>query len=150
MLVIGLMSGTSFDAIDAALVEVTRAEDTLELAVRAFLMQPFDPALHERVRGLLPPNAGSTAAVCEVNMLLGEAFAQAALAVAAAADLPIDAVDLIASHGQTVYHQVAPGAVRSTLQLGAPAMIAERTGRTVVADFRPRDLAAGGQGAPLA
>jgi anhydro-N-acetylmuramic acid kinase len=113
-------------------------------------MQSFDPALRERVRGLLPPNSGSTAEVCEVNALLGEAFAQAALAVAAQADLSIDAVDLVASHGQTVYHQVAPGATRSTLQLGAAAEIVERTGRTVAADFRPRDMAAGGQGAPLA
>jgi anhydro-N-acetylmuramic acid kinase len=150
MLMIGLMSGTSVDAIDAALVVVVREGDTLFLTVRAFLMQSFDPALRERVRGLLPPSSGSTAEVCEVNALLGEAFAQAALAVAAAADIPIDAVDLIASHGQTVYHQVAPGAVRSTLQLGTPAVIAERTGCTVTADFRPRDIAAGGQGAPLA
>ena len=150
MRVIGLMSGTSLDAIDAALVEFKRMGDTLFLTVRAFTMQPFDPALRERVRGLLPPSSGSTAEVCEVNMLLGEAFAQAALAVATQADLPIDAVDLVASHGQTVYHQVAPGAARSTLQLGAPAAVAERTGRTVAADFRPRDIAAGGQGAPLA
>jgi anhydro-N-acetylmuramic acid kinase len=150
MRIIGLMAGTSLDAIDAALIEVVREGGTVFLTIRAFLMQPFDPALRDRVRGLLPPSSGSTAEVCEVNALLGEAFAQAALAVAARADLPIDAVDLVASHGQTVYHQVAPGATRSTLQLGAPATIAERTGRTVAADFRPRDIAAGGQGAPLA
>ena len=149
MLVIGLISGTSVDAIDAALVEIEREGDTLQLRVHAFLMQPFEPALHERVRGLLPPNTGSTAAVCEVNALLGEAFAQAAQAVAAQARVPITMVDLIASHGQTVYHQIAPGAVRSTLQRGAAAVIGERTGCTVVADFRPRDMAAGGEGAPL-
>jgi anhydro-N-acetylmuramic acid kinase len=150
MLVIGLISGTSVDAIDAAVVEIARAGQELRVALRAFTMQPFDPALRERVRGLLPPSQGSTAEVCEVNALLGEAFAAAALAVAAQAGLSIDAVDLVASHGQTVYHQVAPGAARSTLQLGAPAALAERTGRTVAADFRPRDIAAGGQGAPLA
>jgi anhydro-N-acetylmuramic acid kinase len=150
MRIIGLMAGTSLDAIDAALIEAVREDGTVFLTIRAFLMQPFEPTLRERVRGLLPPNSGSTAEVCEVNTLLGEAFAQAALAVAAQADLSLDNVDLIASHGQTVYHQVAPGATRSTLQLGAAAEIAERTGRTVAADFRPRDIAAGGQGAPLA
>jgi anhydro-N-acetylmuramic acid kinase len=150
MHIIGLMAGTSLDAIDAALIEAAREDGTVFLTIRAFLMQPFDPALRERVRGLLLPNSGSTVEVCEVNALLGEAFAQAALAVAAQAGLPIDFVDLVASHGQTVYHQVAPGATRSTLQLGAPAVLAERTGRTVAADFRPRDIAAGGQGAPLA
>jgi anhydro-N-acetylmuramic acid kinase len=87
--------------------------------------------------------------VCELNALIGEAFAEAALAGAASAGLPLDAVDLVASHGQTVYHQVAAGRGRATLQLGAPAVIAERTGCTVAADFRPRDVAAGGQGAPL-
>src|SRR5262245_19494625 len=150
MNVIGLMSGTSLDAIDAALVEIERAGDMLKLTIRAFSMQPFDPALRARVRGMLPPSSGSTAEVCEANALLGEAFAHAAPAVAVQAGLPGDAVDLVASHGQTVYHQVAPGAARSTLQLGAPSAIAERTGRTVAADFRPRDIAAGGQGAPLA
>ncbi len=149
MHVIGLISGTSIDAIDAAQVEIERDGDALRLAVRAFAMFPFEPALRERVVALLPPSTGSTAEVCAVNALLGEAFAAAALALAERAGLPIAAVDLIASHGQTVYHQVAVGAVRSTLQLGAPAVLAERTGRTVAADFRPRDIAAGGQGAPL-
>lgn len=149
MNVIGLISGTSMDAIDAALLELHHERDTLLLRQRAFAMHPFEPSLHERMRGLLPPHTGSTAEVCEVNALLGEAFAGAALALAERAGIPIEQVDLIGSHGQTVYHQVAPGAVRSTLQIGAPAVIAERTGRTVVADFRPRDVAAGGQGAPL-
>jgi len=87
--------------------------------------------------------------VCALNVAIGEAFAEAALLVARQAGVAIESVGLIASHGQTVYHQVAAGAERSTLQLGTPAVIAERTGRTVVADFRPRDIAAGGQGAPL-
>jgi anhydro-N-acetylmuramic acid kinase len=149
MLVIGLISGTSIDAIDAALVEIARQDDELQVAVRAFTMQPFAEPLRERVRALLPPNSGSTAEVCEVNVLLGEAFAEAALAVAQDAGVPLSSVDLIASHGQTVYHQVAPGTVRSTLQLGTPAVIAEQTGCTVVADLRPRDMVVGGEGAPL-
>lgn len=149
MLVIGLISGTSIDAIDAALVEIERDDETLTVAVRAFTMQPFAEALRERVRGLLPPNTGATVDVCEVNVLLGQAFAEAARAVAQDAGVPLESVDLIASHGQTVYHQVVTGTVRSTLQLGAPAVIAEQTSCTVVADFRPRDMAVGGEGAPL-
>ncbi len=149
MVVIGLISGTSVDAIDAALVVIEPRDGELILSVRAFAMQPFDPGLQARVRALLPPHQGSTAEVCEINVLLGEAFADAARAVVEQAGLTLDTVDLIASHGQTVYHQIAPGTVRSTLQIGAPAVIAERTACTVVADFRPRDMAAGGEGAPL-
>lgn len=149
MRIIGLISGTSIDAIDAALVEIEREQQTLHLAVRAFRMWPWDEALRERLRGLMPPNVGSTAAVCELNVLAGEAFADAACRLAEDAGVPIESVDLIASHGQTVYHQVAPGTTRSTLQLGAAAIMAERTGCTVAADFRLRDMAAGGEGAPL-
>lgn len=149
MLVIGLISGTSIDAIDAALVEINRRDDTLHVFVHTFAMHPFDPDLRERVRSLLPPHAGSTADVCEVNVLLGEAFARAARNLADQARVALHDIDLIASHGQTVYHQVAPRSVRSTLQLGSPAIIAERTGCTTIADFRPRDMAAGGEGAPL-
>jgi anhydro-N-acetylmuramic acid kinase len=149
MLVIGLISGTSLDAIDAAVVDLRHDAGVLALGLLAYVEYPFPPRLHERLREILPPAAGSVAEVCELNVLLGQAFAAAALAGAQAARLPIDRVELIASHGQTVYHQVTPGSVRSTLQLGAAAVIAEQTARTVVADFRPRDIAAGGQGAPL-
>ena len=141
------MSGTSLDAIDAALVEIARQNDTLLLKLCGFAMQPLDNTLREAVRAVLPPNPGSTRQVCELNVLLGEVFAQAAHAVAENAGVPLAEVDLIASHGQTVWHQ--PDGIRSTLQLGTPAVIAERTGCTVVSDFRPRDIAAGGQGAPL-
>ena len=79
--------------------------------------------------------------------MLGEAFAGAAISVTEQAQIALSSVDLIASHGQTVWHQ--PDGVRSSLQIGAPAVIAERTGCTVISDFRPRDIAAGGQGAPL-
>jgi anhydro-N-acetylmuramic acid kinase len=147
--VIGLISGTSMDAIDAVLVELERVENLLHLHPLAFTMAPLAPALRERMVALLPPRSGSTAEVCTLNVAIGEAFAEAALLVARQAGFAIESVDLIASHGQTVYHQVADVAERSTLQLGSPAVIAERTGRTVVADFRPRDIAAGGQGAPL-
>ncbi|MEP7187578.1 MAG: anhydro-N-acetylmuramic acid kinase [Roseiflexaceae bacterium] len=149
MKVIGLISGTSMDAIDAALVELERVGDRLRLQPLAFTMVPIAPGLRERMVALLPPQRGSTAEVCALNVAIGAAFAEAALLVARQAGVAIESVDLIASHGQTVYHQVQAGAERSTLQLGTPAVIAERTGRTVVADFRPRDIAAGGQGAPL-
>jgi anhydro-N-acetylmuramic acid kinase len=137
------------DAIDAALVELESVGNRLRLHVLAFSMAPLASVLRERLVALLPPCSGSTAEVCALNVAIGEAFAEAALRVARQAGIPIESVGLIASHGQTVYHQVAAGAERSTLQLGTPAVIAERTGRTVVADFRPRDIAAGGQGAPL-
>src|SRR5437870_13529055 len=99
------------DAIDAALVELAREGRTLRARVRDFAMFPFDPALREQVVALLPPYHGSTAAVCAVNVLLGEAFAEAALKLAERAGTPIGAIDLIASHGQTVYHQVGAGQV---------------------------------------
>jgi anhydro-N-acetylmuramic acid kinase len=149
MLVIGLISGTSLDAIDAAVVEIAQSGDTLSLGLRGYVELPYPPRLHQRLRALLPPGTGSVAEVCELHVLVGEAFADAARAVASAAGLALDQVDLIASHGQTVYHQVAPDHTRSTLQLGAPAVIAEMTRRSVTADFRPRDIVAGGQGAPL-
>ncbi|HEY0074944.1 MAG TPA: anhydro-N-acetylmuramic acid kinase [Abditibacteriaceae bacterium] len=147
MNVIGLMSGTSVDAIDAALVQIEKRNEVLELSLRAFVMQPLDNGLRDEVRHLLPPHQGNTQAVCELNFALGEAFAQAAQAVAEKADVAVKDVDLIASHGQTIYHQAK--SPRSTLQIANPAFIAQRTGCTVVSDFRSRDIALGGHGAPL-
>lgn len=145
MNVIGLMSGTSLDAIDAALVEIKVCDDVLEIEVRSFVMQPLDNAIRDAVRQILPPNQGSTRAVCELNFALGEAFAKAAQEAIKAADLT--QADLIASHGQTVFH--VADSPRSTLQISNPAVIAARTNCTVISDFRSRDIALGGHGAPL-
>ena len=148
MIVLGLMSGTSVDAIDAAVVQVSDdADDTLVVRLLAYHEQPIDPALRARIHAVFDPRQGRVDEVCELNVLVGEAFAQAGAVALGAAGVK---ADLVASHGQTVWHQVAPGYVRSTLQIGEPAVLAERLGVTVVADFRPRDIAAGGQGAPLA
>jgi anhydro-N-acetylmuramic acid kinase len=147
MKIIGLMSGTSLDGIDAALVDIKAHESTLHLQLLGFITSPLDAELQEFVRAVLPPHDCSTESLCALNFALGEAFAQAAKTVANACGVSMDDVDLIASHGQTVFHQPQPP--RSTLQLGEAAIIAERTGCTVVSNFRPRDIAADGQGAPL-
>ena len=107
----------------------------------------IEEGLRQRIHTLFDPALSRIDEVCEVNVLLGEAFANAAALAIREAGVR---ADLIASHGQTVWHQVAPGHTRSTLQLAEPSVIAERLGVTTVADFRPRDIAAGGQGAPLA
>ncbi len=150
--VIGLMSGTSADGVDAALVEVEPVGDRPAIRVLAFETTPFPAGLRERI--LAAATAGATEEVCHLNAYLGELFAEAAIGIARTAGLPLESVDLIGSHGQTIHHLPAPRqegrhAVRSTLQIGQPAVIAERTGITTIADFRPRDLAAGGEGAPL-
>jgi anhydro-N-acetylmuramic acid kinase len=147
VIVVGLMSGTSVDGIDAAVVDVTQHEDALVVRLLGYAESAIGEELRRRIHRLFDPEQGRTDEVCEVNVLIGEAFADAAGVALGRAGVQ---ADLVASHGQTVWHQVAPGRTRSTLQLGEPSVIAERLGVTTVADFRPRDIAAGGQGAPLA
>ncbi|QIY74879.1 anhydro-N-acetylmuramic acid kinase [Streptomyces sp. RLB1-33] len=147
MRVIGLMSGTSYDAIDAAAAELTLEGEDLALRPLGMVGEPYDGALREALAAALPPAATTLAEVCRLDTLIGQAFAAAA--VRADRELCDGGAELIASHGQTVYHWVEDGRVHGTLQLGQPAWIAEATGLPVVADFRPRDIAAGGQGAPL-
>jgi anhydro-N-acetylmuramic acid kinase len=152
MKVIGLMSGTSADGVDAALVEIASGDAKPPIRLLAHETAPYPSGLRERI--LAVASGGSTEDVCHLNAYLGELFAEAAVQAARKAGVPLADVSLIGSHGQTIHHLPAPrqeGArtVRSTLQIGAPAVIAERTGVTTVADFRPRDMAAGGEGAPL-
>jgi len=148
MIVVGLMSGTSVDGIDAAVVDIP--DDVRRLRLLAFVSVPFAPPLRERIFRAFRPETSSVDELCRLNFDLGEAFADAALQAIAVASLTTNDVGLIGLHGQTVWHDVAPdGHVTSTLQLGEPCVIAERTGITTIADFRPRDVAAGGQGAPL-
>jgi len=149
-LVIGLMSGTSMDGIDAAVVEITGSGERCRMEPRGFLTVPYPRAVRQSLAAVIG-DAGShsqLARVAELNFQLGELFAKAALGVAHWSRRSLKSIHLIGSHGQTVYH--APrGRTQCTLQLGEPAVIAERTGVTTVADFRPADVAAGGEGAPL-
>ena len=146
-LAVGLMSGTSMDGIDAVVVKI--AGNGLATAVETinFLVHPYPEAVKERLLDL--PSWG-VADVSEMNFVLGELFAEAALRVIQDAGLSRKDVHLVGSHGQTVSHLPrSTGRDGSTLQLAEPCVIAERTGITTVADFRTRDVAAGGEGAPL-
>ncbi|MGN6564176.1 MAG: anhydro-N-acetylmuramic acid kinase [Thermomicrobiales bacterium] len=156
--VVGLMSGTSVDAIDAALVRIRPTADgrRRHVEVLATAETPFAPAVRRAIFDLFPPNPAPVTAVARLDVVLGEAFAGAALALISAAGLTPEQVDLIGSHGQTIYHAPHPPAstddlpaVPVTVQIGSGAIIAARTGITTVYDFRVADLARGGEGAPL-
>ncbi|MET9275578.1 anhydro-N-acetylmuramic acid kinase [Kribbella sp. NPDC003557] len=147
MRVIGLMSGTSYDAIDAAAADLRLDGDQLVLTPLGMLSQPYPDELRAAVAAALPPASTSMEQVCRLDTGIGQAFA--AVARQAVEQLCGGSADLVVSHGQTMFHWVDSGAVHGTLQLGQPAWIAETTGVPVVSDLRSRDVAAGGQGAPL-
>ncbi|MET8720858.1 anhydro-N-acetylmuramic acid kinase [Streptomyces misionensis] len=147
MRVIGLMSGTSFDAIEVAAADLTLDGETLFLRPLGHLSVPYHDDLRDLIAATLPPAATTTQAICALDTGVGQAFAGAA--ARALRELCDGTADLVVSHGQTLHHWVEDGTVRGTLQLGQPAWIAEATGLPVVSDLRSRDVAAGGQGAPL-
>jgi anhydro-N-acetylmuramic acid kinase len=150
-----MMSGTSADGIDAALVRVSGAPPNLSAQLEGHFHVPFPPYLRQRILRLANGAATSTAEISELNFLLGEELGHAAVAACKKWRVPLKDVSLIGSHGQTVFHMGAAGEFQgkvrraSTLQLGDISVIAERTGIPTVGDFRPADMAAGGQGAPL-
>ena len=148
--VAGLMSGTSADGVDAAIVDISGRG----ARVVAFDTYLYRAALRKQVLRLCRPESARLDDICHYNHVLGEVFAEAVVRLCEKSGVPLDSLDLIGSHGQTIYHNPNGGryggrAVRSTLQIGEPSVIAQRTGITTVADFRPRDMAAGGEGAPL-
>jgi anhydro-N-acetylmuramic acid kinase len=147
--VVGLISGTSADGIDAALVEIDGAGETTRARLLDFRTRPIEPGLRASILALKDARADE---LLRVHYQLGEEFAEAALELMAQARRDGLPVHLIGSHGQTArHHPRAEGrnGRAETLQIAEPAIIAERTGLPVVADFRPRDIAAGGEGAPL-
>ena len=152
-LIIGLMSGTSADGVSAVVAEIKGCGLDTKFKLIRHNTYPYPRGVKEKLFAAFRGEA-STPEICLLNFVIGELFAKAALAVIEEAGLSIHDVDLVASHGQTIWHQPALRELegirtRATLQIGEPAVIAERTGRPVVADFRVRDVAAGGQGAPI-
>lgn len=144
--VIGLISGTSVDGIDAALVEIAGAERDLQVQLLAAKTYPYSPDLRVKILSVCGGSALSIAELAALDDAIAGEFAQAALAIQAG----YPAAELIGSHGQTVYHQPpADRALAYSLQLGRGAAIAQATGITTVSNFRAGDIAAGGQGAPL-
>jgi len=155
MRVLGMMSGTSADGIDAALVTIKDSPPNLVAHFEGHHRSPFPDYIRERILWLANGNETTAAEISELNFLLGEAFAKAALKACKHWRVALKTISLIGSHGQTVFHLGAAarfqGKVRapSTLQIGETSIIAERTGITTIGDFRTADMAAGGQGAPL-
>lgn len=153
MIVIGLMSGTSADGVDAAVVDIGGTGHRLGIKLLGHYGRSYSPQLRQRI--LHVAERGTVAEICHLHTLLGEVFAKTVLAALKRCGVPVKQVKLIGSHGQTIHHLPEPitergvGRIRSTLQIGNPAVIAERTGITTVSDFRLRDMAAGGEGAPL-
>lgn len=148
------MSGTSVDGIDVALVEIRGEGFKQSVQPRSFHSVPYVPAVRDAIFSVTNTET-HTSRLSQVHFLLGRLFGEAVLEACQRSETPLEKLELIGSHGQTVYHQPAASkiggvAVKSTLQLGESALIAELTGVPVVADFRPADMAAGGEGAPLA
>ncbi len=153
-LIIGLISGTSADGIDAALVRVRGHALDTKIELLAFATHPFPSEIRRSILEASRPGAGSVDEICRLNAVVGECFARAALQIISSINLEVRQIDLIGSHGQTIHHlpnaePLAGVATRGTLQIGEPSIIAKRTGIITVADFRPADMALGGQGAPL-
>ncbi|HEX2914321.1 MAG TPA: anhydro-N-acetylmuramic acid kinase [Chloroflexia bacterium] len=150
-LVAGLMSGTSVDGVDVALCRFEESLDRpgeIEFELLHYSEEPHPLEIKAQVFEAFREEAGP-AELCELNFALGEVFAAATLNSLRAGGFSPAQLDLVASHGQTIYHQVAAGRRKSTLQMAEAAVIAERTGVTTAYDFRTADMTAGGQGAPL-
>lgn len=152
--IVGLMSGTSVDGIDAALVELSGEQDAPSVRLLAFEDRPFPDAVRSGIFELFDPVKATVDKLGRMSYVLGELYAEAALSVIREAGLSPSEVDAVASHGQTIWHspdevQFCGQSARCTVQIGEGAVIAQRTGLVTVSDFRVADLAAGGQGAPL-
>ena len=153
-LVIGLMSGTSADGVDAALTAIEGHALTTRVELLAFASVPFPKPVRERILALALGETGGAHELCLMSFLLGRLFVDASRAVCAQAGVAPEEIDLIGSHGQTLWHIPRPEpylgvTLTGTLQLGEASLLNEAFACPVVSDFRVRDVAAGGQGAPL-
>lgn len=152
--IVGLMSGTSADGVSTVLVEIKGYGLKTRLKVVSFRNYPYPPPLRRKIFELFDPETSNVEKICHMNFVLGHFFGHCVKRLVEESKLDMNEIDLIGSHGQTVYHLPVPKdtcgfKTRSTLQIGELAVIAEETGIPVVGDFRKRDVAAGGEGAPL-
>ena len=146
----GIMSGTSLDGVDVAIIDITEAR----VSVKAFDTILYPGSTRKELLRLCSGHAVDVADIAGLNVILGEIFADAVVAVASRANISPKSIDLIGSHGQTIYHdpkgrRFRGGQVGFTMQIGEASVIAQRIGVTTISDFRSADLAAGGEGAPL-
>jgi anhydro-N-acetylmuramic acid kinase len=153
-LVVGLMSGTSADGIDACLVQIDNTKKNLDARTIGCKTYKFPPRVQQKIIQISDPSYQNLDEVLRLNMALGEYFAQAVFSVVKAFGYDMKKIDLIGTHGQTVRHlpnleERLGKKVRATLQIGEPAVIASKTGAVTVGDFRTGDIALGGEGAPL-
>ena len=151
-LVAGLMSGTSADGVDAVLTRITGSGTDTKVEQLGFYFEPFDAATRQAILDMCTGEQGGSREVCLLGTHLGKLYARAVRELLKQTNT--ERIDLIGTHGQTVYHipEDTPylgGTIRGTLQIGDPSYLAEEFGCPVVSDFRIRDMAAGGLGAPL-
>ncbi|RLE55072.1 MAG: anhydro-N-acetylmuramic acid kinase [Candidatus Methanomethylicota archaeon] len=151
---IGLMSGTSADGVSAVLVEVEGNWIDTKFKIIGYKTYTYPQEVRRKIFELFKPETGTVDKICAMNFVLGKIFAEAALKIAEECGISIKEVDFIASHGQTIHHlpgknRIGKYEVKSTLQIGEPSVIAYETGVLTIADFRPKDVAAGGEGAPI-
>ncbi len=154
MLVLGMMSGTSADGIDVSLARIGGAPPSLNAKLLGHTSVKFPPALRKEILRVAEQQPITAGTMSQLNFRFGELFADAAIAACRKFRVSPKRISLIGSHGQTIFHQGRPlpffgSRTASTLQIGEPSVIAARTGITTVGDFRPADMALGGQGAPL-
>ncbi|ART75328.1 anhydro-N-acetylmuramic acid kinase [Sutcliffiella horikoshii] len=150
---LGIMSGTSVDGVDVAIISVKGSGEELSYQQLAFDTVDIPQALRREIFKQFSPAESSVDKLCSLNFKLGELFSTAARSVVEKAGLSLKDIDFIGSHGQTIYHipvdQKEEGLVKSTLQIGEASVLAEKFQCPVISDFRVRDMAAGGEGAPL-
>ncbi|PEN06272.1 anhydro-N-acetylmuramic acid kinase [Longimonas halophila] len=151
--VVGLMSGTSFDGVDAVLVELSGSQGTLQIDAQAALHTPYSADLHRMLHDLSRSDKAPLDHLAALHGHLADCYAEAVTALMEQADRPLSRIDLVGVHGQTIVHVPTPLAEgppgRGTLQVGAPGALAAALNCPVVGDFRPADMALHGQGAPI-
>ena len=153
MRVAGIMSGTSLDGIDVAIVDIARKRGGVRVTPVAFRSTPYPKLVREAILAV-SNSMTHTATIARLNFLLGELYATAIRETCRKARVPLDSIVLAGMHGQTIFHEANPieylgHRIASTLQIGEAAIVAERTGLWTISNFRERDMAAGGKGAPL-